>query len=340
MQGRLTAMRKALILIAVLIALIAAGAGAVAWEDQYFVSPGPASERTVVVIRPGSGLTAISRALAEAGVVRHRYLFQAGVIFRRKTAQLKAGEYGFPAHVSEATAVEMMVTHRVIEHRITIPEGLTSDMAVALLNAEPALSGKAPEVPEGSLLPETYLFELGTTRNQIVARMQRAQTELLTKLWPVRKAGLPFENIGDALILASIVEKETAIASERPHVAAVYINRLRNGMKLEADPTIIYGLTKGAALGHGITQTELQTPNPFSTYQIDGLPPSPICNPGRESIAAVLMPFESTDLYFVADGTGGHVFARTKAEHEQNVARWRILEQQAKSGHTDVKFFR
>jgi UPF0755 protein len=151
----------------------------------------------------------------------------------------------------------------------------------------------------------------------------------------MRQSGLPFQTVDDALKLASIVEKETKIPAERPHVAAVYINRLRNRMKLEADPTIIYGLTKGVPLGHGITQVELQTPNPYSTYQIDGLPPTPICNPGRDSIAAVLNPADSADLYFVADGTGGHVFARTKAEHEQNVARWRLLQQQAKSVHTD-----
>jgi UPF0755 protein len=172
-------------------------------------------------------------------------------------------------------------------------------------------------------------------RAQILARMHKAQMEFVSKLWPARKPGLPFQTVEDALTLASIVEKETGIASERPHVAAVYINRLRNRMKLEADPTIIYGLTKGVALGHGITQTELQTPNPYSTYQIDGLPPTPICNPGKDSITAVLMPADSQDLYFVADGSGGHVFARTRAEHEHNVAHWRLLEQQGKSGHTD-----
>jgi UPF0755 protein len=228
----------------------------------------------------------------------------------------------------------------VIEHRITIPEGYTSDMAVALLTAEKALTGQTPPVPEGSLLPETYLFELGTSRAQLVTRMRKAQEIVLAQLWPARKQGLPFQSIDDALKLASIVEKETAIAAERPHVAAVYINRLKNGMKLDADPTIIYGLTKGVALGHGLRQSEMQVPNPYSTYQIDGLPPTPICNPGKSSIAAVLMPDDSADLYFVADGTGGHVFARTKAEHEQNVAKWRALEQQAKSTHTDAKFLR
>ena len=327
-------MRIAFALLFVAIIAAAGVVGAAIWEPGYFVSPGPAAARTVVIINPHSGALAIAGRLSRAGVVRSGILFQAAVILRGKSTQLKAGEYGFPAHASEATVMDMILMHKVIEHRITIPEGFTSEMAVALLQGEHALTGNAPEIPEGTLLPETYLFELGTSRSQIIERMHKAQTELLEKLWPMRRPDLPFQTVDEVLKLASIVEKETAIPAERPHVAAVYINRLRNRMKLEADPTIIYGLTKGAALGHGITQVELQTPNPYSTYQIDGLPPTPICNPGRDSIAAVLMPADSPDLYFVADGSGGHVFARTKAEHEQNVARWR-LQQQAKSVHTN-----
>ncbi len=319
--------------------LAAAAIGGVMWEGWFFQQPGPAPARTVVVINPGSGLSAISLRLWRAGVVRSGFAFQAAAILRRKTAQLKAGEYAFPPHASEANVMAMLVAHKVVEHRITIAEGLTSGMAVSLIDADPALTGTSPEVSEGTLLPETYLFELGTTRAQLLERMHKAQADIVEKLWAARKEGLPFRSVDDALKLASIVATETAIPSERPHVAAVYINRLRSGMKLEADPTIIYGLTKGVALGHGITQGELQTPNPYSTYQIDGLPPTPICNPGRGSIAAVLMPDISSDLYFVADGTGGHVFARTKAEHEQNVARWRVLQQQMKSAHTEVKFF-
>ena len=328
-------MRVALGLLFAAILVAAAVVGGAIWEPRYFVAPGPAPARTVVVINPHSGLLAIAERLSRAGVVRSGILFQAGVMLRGKSAQLKAGEYGFPAHASEATVMDMILTHKVVEHRITIPEGFTSDMAVALLDGEHALSGKAPVIAEGTLLPETYLFELGMSRAQILQRMHKAQTEFVEKLWPMRRSGLPFQTVDDALKLASIVEKETKIPAERPHVAAVYINRLRNRMKLEADPTIIYGLTKGVPLGHGITQVELQTPNPYSTYQIDGLPPTPICNPGRDSIAAVLKPADSADLYFVADGTGGHVFARTKAEHEQNVARWHLLQQQAKSVHTD-----
>lgn len=327
--------------IAFLLGFVLAAAGIAMWgEGQFFRQPGPTAVRTVVVVKPGSSVAAIARELASNRVVRSELVFHAGVFLRGKTARLKAGEYGFPPHVSEAVVVDMLVAHKVIEHRLTLAEGLTSSMAVSLIDADPALAGNSPSVPEGSLLPETYLFELGTPRAQIIKRMHKAQAELIEKLWPMRKPGLPFSSPDDAIKLASIVEKETAISSERPHVAAVYINRLKAGMKLEADPTIIYGLTGGVALGHDIRQTELQTPNPYSTYQIDGLPPTPICNPGRDSIAAVLTPDDSQDLYFVADGSGGHVFARTKAEHEKNVARWRVLQEQAKSTHVEEKVVR
>jgi UPF0755 protein len=224
----------------------------------------------------------------------------------------------------------MMVRGDVIQHPLTIAEGLTVDMAMDLVRANANLSGPMPPTPpEGSLLPETYLFQRGTPRVEIVARMRRAQEQLMQDLWPKRKAGLPYETPEEALILASIVEKETAIAAERPRIAAVFVNRLRIGMRLESDPTIIYGLTRGRPLGRGILRSELARPNPYSTYQIPGLPPTPIANPGRESIAAVLNPPDTTELYFVADGSGGHVFATNFAEHTRNVAAWRRIERQA-----------
>ena len=312
----------------VMIALIAAAvAGAAWWEEGYFVQAGPSASGAVLIVKPGSGLKAIADALEQAGVVENAALFRLGVMRRGKTAQLKAGEYGFPAHASEALAMDMLVSRKVIEHRITLPEGLTSDAAVALVNADPVLTGEVPVVPEGSLLPETYLFERGATRAEILARMHKAQETLLAASWPKRKEGLPYASVEDAVKLASIVEKETAIASERPRIAAVFVNRLKNGMKLESDPTIIYGLTKGAPLGHPLLQSELQMPNPYSTYQIDGLPPTPICNPGKDAIAAVLNPSDTGELFFVADGSGGHAFAKTAAEHARNVAQWRRLQQ-------------
>ncbi|HYK78725.1 MAG TPA: endolytic transglycosylase MltG [Micropepsaceae bacterium] len=314
--------------IVLIVLAVAAIAGGAWWENNYFVQEGPAAAQTVVVITPGSGLNRIAATLAQAGVIENGLLFRAGVMRRGRTAQLKAGEYAFPPHASEAQVVDMLVTHKTLEHRLTIPEGLTSDAAVALVKADPTLTGDVPVVPEGSLLPETYLFERGTTRAELLARMHKAQEALLAQVWPKRKEGLPFASQEDALKLASIVEKETAIPSERPRIAAVFINRLQNGMKLESDPTIIYGLTKGVPLGHPLRQSELATPNPYSTYQIAGLPPTPISNPGRDAIQAVLNPSDSQELYFVANGTGGHVFAKTAAEHQRNVAQWRKIEQQ------------
>jgi len=314
----------------VLIVLAAASiAGAAWWENNYFVQAGPAPAQTVLVIAPGSGLNRIADALRQAGVVGNGLLFRVGIMRRGRTAQLKAGEYAFPAHASEAQVMDMLVMRKVLEHRLTIPEGLTSDSAVALIKADPTLTGEVPVVPEGSLLPETYLFERGTTRSELLARMHKAQETLLALLWPKRKEGLPLTSQEDALKLASMVEKETGIPAERPRIAAVFVNRLQSGMKLESDPTIIYGLTKGAPLGHPLRQSELAMPNPYSTYQIAGLPPTPISNPGRDAIQAALNPPDSQELYFVANGTGGHVFAKTAAEHQRNVAQWRKIEQQS-----------
>jgi UPF0755 protein len=228
-----------------------------------------------------------------------------------------------------AEATDMLVRGKVVEHRITIAEGLTVDAALAVVSAEPALTGEAgASPPEGSLLPETYLFRRGTTRTEMLTRMHKAQEALLAELWPKRKPGLPLQSPEEALKLASIVEKETGDASERPRIAAIFVNRLQSGMKLESDPTIIYGLTKGVPLGHPLRQSELAQANPFSTYQISGLPPTPICNPGREAILAVLNPPDSNELFFVADGSGRHVFAKTAAEHVRNVAKLRQFERQ------------
>ena len=315
-----------------LIAAVAAAVAGAAWgEDWNFRSSGPAENDTVVLIKPGAAVRSIAASLAETGVVRSPLLFRLGVMRRSKTTALKAGEYQFPKAASMAEIMDMLIEHKAIQHRITVAEGLTSDMALGIVNADPVLEGSATVTPEGSLLPETYLFERGTTRAEILSRMHKAQEAVLSELWPKRKKGLPFQTIEDALKLASIIEKETGAAAERPRIAAVFVNRLKNGMRLESDPTIIYGLTKGVALGHPLRQSELDTPNPYSTYQIDGLPPTPICNPGRDAIAAVLSPPDSEELFFVADGSGGHVFAKTLAEHARNVAQWRKV-QRAQSG--------
>ncbi len=309
-----------------------AGVGAW-WEANNFVAPGPAEKEAIVVIEPGTSLTAIAQRLGDAHVVENTWLFRIGVMRRAEATALKAGEYAIPARASMAQILAMLIRHIVVQHHLTIAEGLTSAMVLAIVNAEPMLAGEAGPPPEGSLLPETYLFERGTARSEIFARMRRAQASVLDRLWPTRKADLPIDTREQALTLASIVEKESAVASERPRIAAVFLNRLRRHMRLESDPTIIYGLTKGVPLGHGLRESELNAPNPYSTYQIDGLPPTPICNPGRDAIAAVLNPPDSDDLFFVADGSGGHVFAKSLKEHQKNVATWRKIERAQNHEH-------
>jgi UPF0755 protein len=330
-------MRK-LVLLAVLL-LVAASviAGALRWEENNFTAVGPAASERVVVIATGSSVRTVADALAANGVVSNALLFRLGVLRRGKAAALKAGEYAFPPQISMADAMAMLVERKVLQHRITIAEGLTSDAAVALVDADPVLVGASTVAPEGSLLPETYLFERGTTRAEILARMHKAQQDLVLELWAKRKQGLPFATAEDALKLASIVEKETGVAAERPRVAAVFVNRIRMHMRLESDPTIIYGLTKGTPLGHPLRQSELETPNPYSTYQIDGLPPTAICNPGKGSIAAVMNPPDSDELFFVADGSGGHVFAKSIAEHQRNVAQLRRREREQNAAAAGAK---
>ncbi len=320
-------------ILAVFLFLAAAGAAlaffAARYEKTNFAAPGPSTTETVVVIAPGTPLPRIANQLEASGVIEDGFLFRVGVMRRDAATALKAGEYAFPAQTSMARAMEMLVNHEAIQHRITIAEGLTTAMAVRIVEADPILTGEITEVPpEGSLLPETYLFERGVTRQEMLGRMRQAQENLLSELWPNRKEDLPFDTMEEALILASIVEKETGVASERPRIAAVFSNRLRISMRLESDPTIIYGLTGGEPLGRGLRISELERPNPYSTYQIDGLTPTPICNPGRDAIAAVLNPPESNELYFVADGTGGHAFAGSYAEHLRNVAAWRRVERE------------
>jgi UPF0755 protein len=240
---------------------------------------------------------------------------------------VKAGEYAVPAHASMADVTAILVAGKSIQHKLTIAEGLTSDMAYRLVVANPVLVGDAGPTPaEGALMPETYLFTRGTTRNEILARMEKAEEKFLAQQWAARTDGLPFTTPAQAVVMASIVEKETALADERPRVAAVFINRLKQGMKLQSDPTIIYGITKGYRLGRPILESEIAGNTPYNTYVIQGLPPAPICNPGKDSLSAVLKPEQSDDLYFVANGKGGHVFAATEAEHQRNVAAWRAIE--------------
>jgi UPF0755 protein len=281
---------------------------------------------TTVILRKGAGVSEIAADLQHAGVVRSAPLFLAAVQVTRAAKGLRAGEYTFPSRASLAQVIRRIRRGEVVHHRVTIPEGLTSKQAVDVLMRANVLVGTVAPPPEGAILPETYEVVRGEQRSAVLQRMTEARDRLLATLWGKRSDGLPFANVNQAVTMASIVEKETALDDERPKVAAVYINRLRKGMKLEADPTVIYAVSGGAPLGHGLRESELHMASPYNTYLNVGLPPGPIANPGRASLAAVMDPPDSRALFFVADGTGGHVFADTVAEHEKNVARWRIIE--------------
>jgi len=312
--------------VATLAILAAIVVGVVFWS---YSGPGPtarAGEATRVMLRPGSGLSEIGSTLDQAGVIGSGPLFVAVAQLTGAGRVLKAGEYEFPSRTSMASVLSKIRRGEVVRHYVTIPEGLTSEMAVAILMDSPVLSGVAPVPPEGTILPETYEVTRGEDRAAVLNRMTADHDRLLAQLWSQRAQGLPITTPDEAVILASIVEKETGVASERPMVARVFINRLEQGMRLQSDPTIIYGITRGRPLGRGILQSELVAPTPYNTYVIDRLPPTPIANPGRAALAAVLSPPPGDWLYFVADGTGGHAFAKTLEEHTANVARWREIE--------------
>jgi UPF0755 protein len=318
-------------ILVVLIVIAVIVGGAFAWEKFNFEAPGPAAKadasQTDVVIKPGIGLRGIAAALHDAGVIDNPELFLWGVRLRRTTALIKAGEYAIPSRASMRDILDILIAGKSIQHKITAAEGLTSDMIAKLINADDELTGPPVAAPaEGTLLPETYLFLRGATRAEILKRMAAAQKKLIAKLWPRRDANLPYKTVREAIILASIVEKETSLPQERRHIAAIFVNRLRQGIKLESDPTIIYSITGGYPLGRGIRMSELGRVTPYNTYKVAGLTPTPICNPGKDAIAAVLNPGTTNDLFFVASGTGGHVFSATLADQNRAVAALRARE--------------
>jgi UPF0755 protein len=288
--------------------------------------PGPTAKPTNLILPPGGGVRGVAHDLEQARVVRSGAVFVFAAEVSGAGHELKAGEYAFAPRESLAQVLDAIRRGLIVRHFVTIPEGLSSTQVADILAADPVLSGPTPLPPEGSILPETYQVRRGESRAAVEARMQQARDELLAKLWPARTPGLPYRDPEEAVILASVVEKETAVPAERPKVAAVFVNRLRQGMRLGSDPTVIYGLTHGRPLGHGLTVTELASDTPWNTYRVDGLPPTPIGNPGKASIEAALTPARTDDLYFVADGTGGHAFSATLEEHQRNVARWREIE--------------
>lgn len=301
-----------------------------AWAaGRMYRAPGPLLAHKVVVV-PRAPLEELASLLRQEGVVGNPLALRLAAYATRNQGALKAGEFDFPERASLADVLAVLRAGKPVQHRLTIPEGLTAAQVALLFERAPALDGNTVVPAEGMLLPETYAYERGTTRAAVEERGTRAMARALDKAWATRLPdSAPLATPQDALILASIVERETSRPEERPHIAAVFLNRLRRGMKLQSDPTVVYGASGGlGVLDHGITRAELDDDNPYNTYRIAGLPPGPISMPGLASLKAVTQPWPGDDLYFVADGMGGHLFAKTEQDHARNVARWREIERQ------------
>ncbi|WP_051909563.1 endolytic transglycosylase MltG [Paenirhodobacter enshiensis] len=372
----------------VLIVLLAALGGLVAWSQKQYEGPGPLTQGVCVKVSPGQSFAAVSEDLKAKGAISSAYIFRAGADYAGKAGSLKFGSYLIEPASSMAEIVEQLTsggpsscgtelnyvigvtgeqmilremdatTGQYVERakfdpktakapdgfddtvksadvrlRVTLAEGATSWQVVEALKLAPFLSGTVKDIPaEGSLSPDSYDLKRGTDRGALIAEMQKRQRAALDAAWANRAEGLPYDTPEAAMVMASLVEKETGVAEERPVVASVFLNRLAQGMKLQTDPAVIYGVTQGkGTLGRGLRQSELQRRTPYNTYAVEGLPPGPICNPGKAAIEAALHPADTKFLYFVADGSGGHVFAATLAEHNQNVANWRRIEKQLKT---------
>lgn len=313
-------------LLLLLAGMIVAGvAGFFAYGE--YAAPGPLAEDKVFMVEPGQSAAQIGETLAQNGILSNGRLFALMAQLTGQRGRLKAGEYAFPKGATMADVIALIASGKAVTYKISVPEGFTSQMAVDRVNANEVLTGDPAAVPpEGSILPDTYVFRRGMTRQKLVADMQATQKKLLDELWAERKPVAVIATPQQAVTLASIVEKETAQADERPVIASVFINRLEKGMRLQSDPTIIYGIVGGKGkLDRALTRTDIETTTPYNTYRINGLPPGPIANPGRAALEAVLNPEPTDKLYFVADGSGGHAFAATLDEHNRNVKNWRKL---------------
>jgi UPF0755 protein len=306
--------------------LICAAAGDIAWLGwQRFHAPGPLTEARNVVVPRGSPADVAGR-LAEQGVIADVRAFRLGALLTRDEGSLHAAELAFPAGASLRQVLTILRTARPVQHRLTIPEGLTAAQIARLVDRAEALTGNPPVPEEGAVLPQSYAYEYGDSREAVIERATTAMQRQLAQIWADRDEDLPLATPRDLLILASIVERETARPEERPLIAAVFLNRLKRGMKLQSDPTVAYTVSGGmGTIERGLSRADLEQASPYNTYRITGLPPGPIASPGLAALQAVARPARTDDLYFVADGTGGHAFARTLEAHNRNVARWRAL---------------
>jgi len=310
--------------------LIVIAAGAIGYSYYLFTKPGPLNRTASIVVPKGVGLDRVTRELTKAKVIENPLIFRLWVQALGAGKRIKAGEFRFPRNVSQREALRIVIEGKTVLRRFTIPEGLTTWQILERVRLVQGLSGDVTLKPaEGTLMPDTYLFAKGETRDQVIRRMQAAMTKALDKAWASRAPGLPIRNKQQALILASIVEKETGKKAERSRIAGVFINRMRKGMRMETDPTVIYGLTEGKGpLGRRLLFKDLKNKHKWNTYLHRGLPPTPIANPGRAALRAAIRPMKHDELYFVADGTGGHAFAKTFKEHKANVRKWRKIRRQ------------
>nr|WP_278526535.1 endolytic transglycosylase MltG [Brucella anthropi] len=316
-----------------LIVLVLLGASALFYFGKMqFDGQGPLTAETTFLVKRGAGIAEVSNSLENRDIVSDARIFRYGMRTLGHENDLKAGEYAIPAGASMRDVMNILISGKSIMYPLTIPEGLTVKQIFDRISADPTLVGDMPKdmPPEGSLFTDTLNFTRGTTRSEIIDRMVASQKKLVDEAWAKRNPDLPVKDRNEFVTLASIVEKETGIASERPHVASVFVNRLKKGMRIQSDPTIIYGLFGGAGKpsDRPIFKSDIEKPTPYNTYVINGLPPTPIANPGRAALEAVANPLDTEDLYFVADGTGGHVFSKTLQEHNANVRKWRSVEQQ------------
>ncbi len=306
--------------------VIAGLGGAAYWLYRDVEDRGPLSEAHTLIIPTRSSIDAIADLLAEHGVIRYRLTFEAAARLSGRGTALKPGEYEIPAAASVMQTLDILASGKTVKHRLTIPEGLSSSDVVELVRKAPALDGDPGPAPsEGELLPDTYLYSYGEKRQEVIERMHRGMAHLVAQLWGERRPDLPLATPQEAVTLASIVEKETAREEERPHVAGVFINRLRLGMPLQADPTVLFALAGNGAgkLDRPLTHADLAVNSPYNTYIVRQLPPGPIGNPGRAALRAAMRPERTDDLYFVADGSGGHIFSKTLAEQTRNIAAYR-----------------
>ncbi|RAI59466.1 endolytic transglycosylase MltG [Roseicella frigidaeris] len=319
-------MRRWLRRLALGLVVLALVAGAVGWQAmRLYRAPGPLAAPANVVVSRG-GTEAIATSLLQAGVIADGRSFTAAAWATRGQGPLRAAEFAFPANASLEQVLAVLRTAKPVQHRLTIPEGLTARQITAVLREASGMTGEAAAPEEGSVLPETYAYQWGDDRGALLRRAQAAMAQALKTAWAERAEGLPLASPREALVLASIVERETAVPAERPRIAAVFLNRLKRGMPLQSDPTVAYAATEGGVLDRPLSRADLERDHPFNTYRNRGLPPAPIAAPGAAALRAVTQPAASDDLYFVADGSGGHAFARTLEEHNRNVARWRDIE--------------